>query len=155
MRANAITLLLVIAGAAVSAPSYAATSWQGQYIITNVTQPCITAQSDVAGDHGTIVFRPIINSGDPPEAVSIIGGHSASIYNSAAAGGFLNGNHKYVGERIDSAAFLDQFNGTSDLNIYPRNPNTNTAVIQISGTIDKWFNHSGCTVTLNAYLQPH
>jgi hypothetical protein len=150
------TLLSLMGSCCFSSSGWASTVWQGQYLVVSVTPPCVNQGSNSKGQMGTMIYRPVINGGDAPEGLAVVGtsASSMSLYTSAAAGGLLRGNVRYKGQRISSTANFDSFNSTSDLQITPNVIASDAALVTITGTINNWFNHPGCSVKFKVHMQP-
>jgi hypothetical protein len=151
-----VTLISLMGSCCLPSSGWASTVWQGQYLILSVSQPCVNQGVNNKGQVGTMIYRPIINGGDAPEGLAVVGtsASSMSLYTSLAAGGSLRGNVRSKGERISTSANFDSFNSTSDLQISPSVIAPDSSPVTISGTINNWFNHSGCSVKFKVHMQP-
>ena len=127
-------------------------SWQGTFVLTAVSQGC-AASNRVVGDFGTIVYRPIINSGDPAEGISFFFPRTAETIISTGTGGSFRNSTNYSGVVLGDKVYPFVFNGTSTLNIQPLLVTTATKKINITGHITNFFRYpTDCDVDFQAGL---
>ena len=129
-------------------------SWQGTFVLTGVSQGC-AASNRVVGDFGTIVYRPIINIGDPAEGISFFFPRSAETIVATGTGGSFRGSTNNSGVVLGDKVFPYVFNGTSTLVIEPALVTTATKKINITGHITNFFRYpTDCDVDFQAGLLP-
>ena len=123
--------------------------WQGDLFITTITSTCTTEDVTAVGDFYRSVYRP--NIAPPPdsqadEALSLIGERNAIILE--ATGKTLRGKAKASELVIFSHAEAGQAPTTVDLTITPAKIRSSTLSVEIKGTINNFFNDTGCNVTV-------
>lgn len=127
-------------------------SWQGTFVLTAVSQGC-AASNRVVGDFGTIVYRPIINIGDPAEGISFVFPRTAETIVATGTGGSLRGSTNNSGVVLGDKVFPYVFNGTSILSIEPALVSAATKKINITGHITNFFRYpTDCDVDFQAGL---
>lgn len=145
-----LTLLAsgVLAGISAAGPAGAQPSvWQGNLFITSVTQACTASGAAAAGDYFTAVYRPSI---PPPgeEFMGIYGGNAAWLLRDLT----LRGKQAPDTHLISSEAELRSASTMVVLRITPRTITSTTRVVEISGTIDNFFENFGCVVGVTGAL---
>ena len=123
--------------------------WQGDLFVTTITTTCTTEDVTAVGDFYRSVYRP--NIAPPPdsqadEALSLISERNAIILE--ATGKTLRGKANASELVIVSHAEAGQAPTTVDLTITPAKIRSSTLSIEITGTINNFFNETGCNVTV-------
>jgi hypothetical protein len=142
--------------------------WQGAAFITgfpNTTAEAACAAGNTAsvGDDFVIEYRPIIpgspaNGTGNDEGISFFGGRNGLHYFTHTGVRFTTPGKAYVislGSRASSSEVANTGVAPSipfSLTISPANISLTTPTVTISGTLDDWFNVTGCNVTFNAAL---
>ncbi len=139
---------IAMGGAAYATPP----SWQGTFIVTAVSSGCALS-GDTVGEFGTILYRPIINSGDAAEGVSFFFSRSAETI--ISSNGSFRGFTSYNGVETGHHVFPNVFQGTITLNIQPVNITTATDQVHVKGHVNNFFNSQpACDVDIEASLIP-
>ena len=144
----ASALMMSMCGVAHAAPP----SWQGTFIVTGVTSGCASSDNTL-GEYGTILYRPVINQGDPAEGISLFFPRSTQTIISVNA--TFRGYTAYNGVETGSHVYPNVFKGGSNLIIQPSVITATTDIIHIKGNIDNFFNNTpDCDVNIEAVLIP-
>jgi hypothetical protein len=118
-----------------------------------VTQACTTSGAASVGEYFTAAYRPDIAPPPPGqsfESLAIYEGTAAWLLN--ALGRTLRGKQAPDTHLISSDAELRSASTTVVLKITPRTITSTTRVVEISGTINNFFENGGCSVGFNGVL---
>jgi hypothetical protein len=121
--------------------------WQGDLFFTSVTTTCTELGVASIGDFDRTIYRPNIApppTGQADEALALITSRSAFFL--AATGKTLRGKAKANTADIASHATFGGASTTVDLKITPAKIKSDTPVVQISGTINNYFDVKGCNI---------
>ncbi len=145
--------LSVIALTAMGEVAHAAPpSWQGTFIVTAASAGCASSGNSV-GEFGTVLYRPIINSGDSAEGLSFF--FTRATETIISTNGSFRGFTAYNGFETGNHVFPNVFQGTSNLTIQPIAVFTTTDQVHIKGHINNFFNNQPvCDVDIEASLIP-
>lgn len=126
----------------------ASDTWRGSILVTGVTAQC--AQPGVPGKGQTLlaVFRPKMAAGEPNTALLITFQNGALLASttSAAIPPPLTGT--YIGDFIGGLAVYSRYTGGNySFTITPSSITPTTPQISINGSITKFRNIVGCTLT--------
>jgi hypothetical protein len=138
-------------GAAGAADTQAA--WEG--IMENTAAPGCTGVGGAAvGDNHVSIYRPHINPTDTATYLAIVFTRAEfTLQNFSETANFqMNGNGKYTATVIDGRGEPGTYSGTfSGIVVTPKPISKGyTGPVTIIGTIDNYFNVSGCDVTFKA-----
>ena len=149
-----IASMMIALGCMTSGAMAAPPTWQGTFFVT-VAGPACALSDNTVGEFGTILYRPIINSGDAPEGISLFFTRSAETIISNSGNRTFRGFQTYYGFETGSHVFPNQFTGTSQLTITPSIITPATTNVTISGRINNFFENSPqCNVAISATLLP-
>jgi hypothetical protein len=146
MRTLAVLAAAVLAGGLAAEPAAAApTVWQGDLFITSATSACTSFDINTASFFRA-VYRPDIApppAGQAKEALSIVSGRSAVILEASTLRGKGAPSSIVIGSE---AEFFGPETISVNLTITPSTIKATTPAVEISGSINNFFNISGCTV---------
>jgi hypothetical protein len=152
----------LLAGAIVAAMSASAattaiagaTLWDGTIVVTSATQQCTPKFDCIACGSIRAMYRPHLKASDPKAAVLLYGDHDGEVIVIRATTDTrqMQGNGDYCGIAFIPSAGESQtwFGGTSTFNVTPANVTAATNIVRITGTVTKFGNIPGCTVTFRA-----
>jgi hypothetical protein len=123
--------------------------WQGDLFVTTITSTCASEDVTAVGDFYRSVYRP--NIAPPPdsqakEALSLVGTRNAFILE--ATGKTLRGKASANTLVIFSRAEVGSSTTTVDLKITPTKITPSTPSVEITGTINNYFDNTGCNITV-------
>jgi len=131
------------------------TVWQGNLFFTSATETCITNGVIAPDNFALAIYRPNLNGAHAQEGLSFVFPRSAFVVIAAGANGSLRGKATAIGSFIGAHATLSgEYPTTVDLTITPRAITATTPLVQISGTINNFFDVVGCNATISSAMLP-
>jgi hypothetical protein len=103
------------------------------------------------------IYRPHLKATDTNTFLSILETKAAATLETAheASNPQMKGSGAYIGHQINSKAKSITYNGTfNNVVISPSPVSPSTTVVVVTGTINNYFNHAGCSVRFKAVYAP-
>lgn len=131
-----------------------ATLWGGTVVTTTQTPQCAAAGfSDLMGP-ARALYRPHLQASDPKAAVIVYdrSGRHILVTRATTTTTQMQGTAPYCGIHFDVSEGESQpwFGGTYTFNVTPTNVTAVTDEVRITGTVRKFLNIPGCTLTFRA-----
>ncbi len=127
--------------------------WQGTLFFDTLTPDCISNGLGVPGNFFTVMYRPIIGTGQPgPEGLTLFNATSAQNWQPTSGGSFQtpgSANVVVIGDNGNTG----QFTASYALTVKPAKITTTTGPLTISGTMSGWWSVSTCTIGVSAVLE--
>jgi hypothetical protein len=151
--AAAAAATMMLGGAAWAAGDTQA-AWEG-YATNTSTQSaaCSTVGGTGKGDTHVSIFRPHITAGDTPTFLSMVHLRAAITFENKneTTNPQMTGNGGYTAFGINSRAkgfsYTSAGSTFSNIVVSPNPVQASTPVITITGTLNNYFNATGCSVT--------
>lgn len=156
MRIIASLAAGAFAAALSAVPAFAAgdtqTAWEGYATNTASTAACSTIGGTGKSDTHVSIFRPHINANDTPTFLSMMHLRAAITFQNASESTKhqMNGAGNYTAFGINSRAKGFTYSGTYSLTVSPNPVLSTTEVVNVTGTLNNYFNTAGCNVTFKA-----
>ncbi len=148
LAAGAASVALVVTSGVALAAGDTHLAWEG-YATNTGSVGCTGVGGTGTGDTHVSIYRPKLGATDPsPTFLSFMHLRAALTFQNTSAGiPQMNGAGNYTGVGINSRAKSFSFTGTYKLTVSPNPVVSTTSVVNISGTINNYFNTAGCSVT--------
>jgi hypothetical protein len=129
-------------------------AWEG--FLTNTANPpsaCSTVGGTGKADTRVSIFRPHIKASDTPTFLSIVQTRAAISFGNSneTSNPQMNGSGTYNGFGVNSRGKGFSYSGTfSNFVVTPNPVLSTTQVINVTGTLNNYFNTSGCNIKFEA-----
>jgi hypothetical protein len=156
MRIAHISLLSAAAIVAASGAASAAdtqTAWEGYSTNTASTAACATVGGTAKKDTHVSIYRPHIAAADTATFISMMHLRAAITFMNKSESGNpqMNGSGNYLAYGINSRGKGFSYSGTfSNFTVTPNPVMANTSVVNVTGTLNNYYNTPGCNVTFKA-----
>jgi hypothetical protein len=147
--AVAAAATLMLGGAAWAAGDTQA-AWQGYATTTASTAQCAGIGGTGVGDTHVSIFRPHIAALDTQTFLSMMHLRAAITFDNTSEATIhqMHGAGNYTGYGVNSRAKgFSYTGGTYSLTVSPASIVASTPIINITGTLNNYFNTAGCSVT--------
>jgi hypothetical protein len=150
------TLLAAMAGMGDVQAADTQAAWAGLAEITASTPACAGVLGTSVGSAHPSTYRPKINSTDTASYVSLMGVEGGLTLENASELTVhqMQGSGNYSATAIDRRALPFVYKGTYTFTITPAAVAASTKVVEITGTINTYFDSVGCNVSFTAAYTP-
>ena len=129
--------------------------WEGGFVIKTANAACAD-EGFIAGAKGTIAFRPQLEDGEAPSAMSFFTTRSSFIATTNNPPSQMHGQSAYIGYTTSRRVLHGTaFAGNYTLTITPAKITSTTRFVTVRGNFTNFFSLTGCKVTFDAALFPH
>jgi hypothetical protein len=150
------TLLAAMAGMGDVQAADTQAAWAGLAEITASTSACAGVLGTSVGTPHPSTYRPKINSTDTASYVSLMGVEGGLTLQNASETTVhqMQGAGNYSATAIDRRALPFVYKGTYTFTITPATVVATTKVVEITGTVNTYFDSVGCNVSFTAAYTP-